>query len=447
MKNKQLIKQSIQKSLKENILKEKFSDVIPGAISGVKNAFTGITGQYSLGQMDNKLQRVSGRIEKDWSDAKSAVADKANKLQQSSNQNIAQQGKAVLQKVDAIDKSLNQALQILKTPAAEVNKQEDQKESPEFNRWMIKQMGVDPNVMTKKENSELLVKYATMKALKLDPLNIPLHDMDREIAIAANKRQVDLQKLDKDLRKATGLGIPSDMINHEMGVIKQNQDKLKNNEPVHLDKVLTKLPKNEKSAQKLPADKENNIEVLATKFAKQWKNRHPEASNDQVRQKRQQMLNLMLKGKVPPGSIQSQLNATTAPAASLAVNKNVNQTNPVKQPPRAVSPPLAVSQNQEEQPIPLTKLKPVVPSALKMPPRQKNVVPALRDVLPIKDNGKEIQVGSEENPAMKPREDVLRSKQSSIYDLKRKAEKTKNPKDIELYKKALEKDVLKSNKK
>jgi len=50
---KKSLKESIQKSIKENILNEKWSDALPQAISGIANAGRGVMGQYSLGGIDS----------------------------------------------------------------------------------------------------------------------------------------------------------------------------------------------------------------------------------------------------------------------------------------------------------------------------------------------------------------------------------------------------------
>jgi len=128
--------------------------------------------------------------------------------------------------------------------------------------------------------------------------------------------------------------------------------------------------------------------------------------------------------------------------------------SPAYQKGKAAPPPLDLSKYQKveapEEPIPLVRRK---KQELELPPREEVVPKSIKGMLPpIRDNGKQIQVGTEQNPGAAPRNDIIRTKKTPSKEknklslLKQAALKSKNPKDIEAYKKELTKDVINKKK-
>lgn len=447
--SKKSLKESIQNTVKGSILQEKWTDIIPQAASGIANMGRNIVGQYSLGGIDKRFQRVADRIEKDWKSSADEIASKANKLQGSGNEMIAKQGQATLSKVDNISKQLNQALQILKAPADSslqrggdendpFNKTEEQKK---FMQW-IKNYGGDTRDLNKKEYGDYFKKWVQLKHLGLHPENIAPGDMQREIAIASHKQHVSLRDLDKQLRgsNAYGLGLGAEFI----GANEEGEEDATSQVPPP--------PKNQATQQVSPPDpagsKKINPGMFADLMQKQQANKRlpipppkqatpqggsganaatPSAKQNTASQGNVAAPKTVADPSPPPMSAmqspQRQKGQAAPPPIDLAkyqkvspplmpqkgqMDKPTQMAPEVRQKGQAAPPP-----QSQEQPIPLTRKKKHV---MEMPPREefapgKAVPSSIQGMLPpIKDDGKQIQVGSEEKPAISPRNDTLKTK-------------------------------------
>lgn len=442
---KKNLKESIQKTVKQNILKEKIMDAPAAVAGGVMNSLRNIGGQYGLGKVQNRLDRVGNRIEKDWNDSRDEVVATAKKLVQSKNPMIAQQGQGFMRKIQGIENSVDQTLKLFDVPVDQPSQQ--------------MQMQQDPiaDIAKMPENSK---KQALQRLVKAWKKKNPKATVEEKVAFKQQIKSM-IRGGNKNAPQAAATGIPKptgpenevERARRMMGLPMEPKSPQQNpvaaaapqassGPPVVGGIVRPDLrPKPAQSPisaasqgnqpQAVPSAQPAESPVVPPSIkgmvpGQDWGD--PES------------LNVPKQKKEPPSSMQSPQNIK-GKAAPPPQPVNPNPYQAVPPPPE----PVALTKKKEEAPIPLTNLK---PQAAQMPPKEKVVPSSIKGMLPpIKDDGNEIQVGSSEKPSFQPQEDNLKMAPQPVDKLKAKAERTRDPKDIKAFEKALEKDVVSQKKK
>lgn len=532
---KKTLKESIQRTVKESILKEKWNDGIAAAASGITNSFKNIGGQYGLGKIQNRLDRVGARIEKDWNNSAKEVTGVAQKLTQSKNPMIAQQGQAFTQKIQGIENAMDQTLKLFNVPVGEQNQNGDEDaefestpQGKQFNQWLKKVWHGDPNKISVRELEAARASYREILSYKIDPLSPEAQSGHlQDLVNTAKARELQQKKL---INKQHGFGSDERGQPIDIGDEEQSQGK---------------------------AGKKASRKAAIKGLVNSWRDKNPNATKEEKEAFKQQIKGMMKGNKTPvapaiapkpPGKENEAeavrrkmgLNPAAAPAPAAAGTRGppglfgpvppkvTPQTPPAAKPamppvdepsvivdpsasepqpsikgmvgdgnwgdpetmqkkPEMQSPantkgkaspaplppnpnpyqsvappppPVPLTKRKEAEPVPLTNLKPVAPKASataaasyrpedtssQMPPEE-NVPSSIKGFLPpIKDDGNEIQVGSAEQPSFSPTEDILKGRPKSIEQLKAKAERTREPSDIEAWKNAMAKDTIKSKK-
>lgn len=530
---KKTLKESIQKTVKESILKEKWTDAPAAVASGVANSFRNIGGQYGLGKIQNRLDRVGARIEKDWNDSAEEASKTAQKLIKSKNPMIAQQGQAFMQKVQGIEQSMDRTLKLFDVPVGDQMSGQGGEDDPnldfdqmpegkQFNLWLKKVWHGNPDTMTATETEKARSVYNQIKSYNIDPMSpgAKLGPVQKMIDLAKAQEEKDQARIRQQhgLEGGEEAPVASGGKGQKKAAIqgmiaawkKKNPNATKNEKEIFKHHIKDLMKMHPEATSDLPISDRNQKHPKVPSIA-QMKNTvssnvvRPPGPNaaakpaaapvpapvpanpgftrppgvggakppppEPIAQPEPNVPD-SIKGMVGDGNwndpdtlgkkpevgktpeMQSPAN-TKGKAAPPPLPPNPNPYQSVAPPPA----PIPLTKKKEEEPVPLTNLKPVAAKAPKasataamshrpedtsaqMPPEE-NVPSSIKGMLPpIKDDGQEIQVGSADQPSFSPSEDVLHNRQPSIEKLKAKAERTRDPKDQEALKKALEKEVI-----
>jgi len=374
---------------------------------------------------------------------------------------IAKQGQMTLAKVDNIDKQINQAMQILQAPADATLKTGNEdpnsdfhktKEEQDFENWLRK-TGLRPERLNRNETGKYFQKWRQLLALGLDPTHIPLQDLEREVAIAAHKKHISLKDLDAQLRGTNkyGIGLDPEFVGQDDGraVPVQNDEE---------EDVSDQIPPVPPSKPKISGSSGKKNSIYSDIMAKQQANQagkpqipppppmaqqNPQMPAPQAPQKPSYAdagIPALDKKNAPQPNVGSPKAIPAPPSLPPPGMQSPQRQKGQASPPPVSNPGIEQPKQQykgleipkgtpaEPEPIPLTKLKPYdqtekpIPltrqkkQTMEMPPREEKKIPkavpsSIKGMLPpIKDDGKQIQIGSEEKPAISPRNDTFNDK-------------------------------------
>lgn len=114
---KKILKESIQKEIKEALTEAPFSfmDPIKAGISGVKAMGQNVAGNFRVGKIKGKVERVADRVAADWQKAEKDLEGTIQNLVTSKNPTVKATGQGIQSQIDQAGQNINTAVNHLKT--------------------------------------------------------------------------------------------------------------------------------------------------------------------------------------------------------------------------------------------------------------------------------------------------------------------------------------------
>ncbi len=207
--DKSIIQEAINAALNKEVLTEapfssQLFDAPSRALGAVKNLGAGVAGQMRLGSVNKQIERTAERITDDWSKTANSLKKTVEKMSQSTNPEIKQKGQKVAQNLDGINKNVVQATSKMKQMVQggmdqstdnKVEKDDDDlsfkdktdefgisyKESP-VDRW-IRSWGSDPERdFSKPEKGSLTKVFLNLQAAGVNPFKVEKKQAEKLLA-------------------------------------------------------------------------------------------------------------------------------------------------------------------------------------------------------------------------------------------------------------------------
>lgn len=114
---KKILKESIQKEIKEALTEAPFSfmDPIKAGLSGAKAMGQNIAGNFRVGKIKGKVERVADRVAADWQKAEKDLEGTIQNLVTSKNPTVKATGQGIQSQIDQAGKNISTAVNHLKT--------------------------------------------------------------------------------------------------------------------------------------------------------------------------------------------------------------------------------------------------------------------------------------------------------------------------------------------
>lgn len=381
------LKESIQKTLKNQILSEGPIDSIVGVTKGIANVGRGVAGQFRLGQINSKLARSAQRLEKDWEKTNQYVKAKADKMQTSKNPNIARMGNQTSKNSEALNNAMMNVISQVKNLSSQgADSASAMKPSSEgFEGW-LKHWGIDPEKFSKKTGvgdpayESLLNLYMKGLQARVDMSTVSPYDypsvMEKLQAFAQKnlgatpigkekpskkikrKKRYKLPKLVRPPMRKVGLNQlnqKEDVQNDENMQPQKSQHNKVTSAAIDALKKYINMRQQKLGRDLSPEEKQQAMNVIVNMF----KQKGIQTTNDQYQSNSMPQQNARQASVALPPPVPS-----SAPKQNVAPIRNNIQPEPKpyeQQEPqslKAASPSLNQFYGQEEeQPIPLTKKK------------------------------------------------------------------------------------------